>query len=266
LRGDTTGALAAAVEVHRTGNAGLQTPEASVAAAILAAGAGDVELAESILDEGVPEDERTRPGAFVNPRYARALIGVLRDDRDVVLHNVFADFDAHRAEGHVTSLASAFEMLACCSEPERAVRLLAAASRVRAEMGMTVMSFVPENTEVTLEAARLALGERFEAVWNEGLALDWEQAAEYASRMRGERGRPSHGWESLTPTELAVVDLVAEGLTNPQIAARLMVERSTIKTHMRHVFTKLGVSTRAELAAAAVQRTQGMTPPASRQL
>lgn len=66
--------------------------------------------------------------------------------------------------------------------------------------------------------------------------------------MRNRRTRPSHGWESLTETELRVARLVAEGLTNPQVAQRLYVERSTIHTHMKSIFRKLGIKTRTELA------------------
>ena len=84
--------------------------------------------------------------------------------------------------------------------------------------------------------------------------LGWHEAAAYARRARGERGRPSHGWASLTPTEQRVVDLVAEGLTNPQIAERLLMARGTVKTHLEHVFAKTGYRNRAELAAAAAQR------------
>ncbi len=62
------------------------------------------------------------------------------------------------------------------------------------------------------------------------------------------------GWDSLTDAELRVVRLVAEGLTNPQIAARLFLSAQTVKTHMKNVFRKLGVSSRAELAARAVRR------------
>ena len=82
-----------------------------------------------------------------------------------------------------------------------------------------------------------------------------QEACAYALRMRGERKRPSHGWSSLTPTEVEVVDLVAAGLTNPQIAERLLVETSTVKTHLHHIFTKLGITTRAQLAAEAVRRS-----------
>jgi DNA-binding NarL/FixJ family response regulator len=48
--------------------------------------------------------------------------------------------------------------------------------------------------------------------------------------------------------------LVAEGLTNPQIAAKMFVARGTVKVHLGHIFTKLGVTTRSELAARAVRR------------
>ena len=113
---------------------------------------------------------------------------------------------------------------------------------------------VAQRLDAVLEAARVELGDRFDSLWAEGVTLGWEEAVDYALRMRGERRRPSHGWSSLTPTERAVVDHVAEGLTNAQIAARMLVELSTVKTHVHHVFTKLGVSTRAELAATAVAR------------
>lgn len=47
---------------------------------------------------------------------------------------------------------------------------------------------------------------------------------------------------------------VAEGLTNPQIAKKLFMSRPTVKTHLTHVFNKLDVSTRSELAAAGARR------------
>jgi DNA-binding NarL/FixJ family response regulator len=58
----------------------------------------------------------------------------------------------------------------------------------------------------------------------------------------------------LTPTELEVVRLVADGLNNPQVAAKLFMSRATVKTHLSHVFTKLGVANRTELATLATSR------------
>jgi DNA-binding CsgD family transcriptional regulator len=62
------------------------------------------------------------------------------------------------------------------------------------------------------------------------------------------RNRPDSGWESLTETERAVSLLVAEGLTNGAVAKRLYISPHTVNTHLRHVFTKLGVSNRVALA------------------
>jgi DNA-binding CsgD family transcriptional regulator len=70
---------------------------------------------------------------------------------------------------------------------------------------------------------------------------------------RGPRARPRTGWDSLTPTERRVVALVAEGLSNPQIGERLYLSRRTVQTHVGHVFGKLGLSSRTELAAAAAR-------------
>ena len=61
--------------------------------------------------------------------------------------------------------------------------------------------------------------------------------------------RPVIGWPSLTDAELPVVRLAGEGLTNAQIAARLFLSRYTVETHLKHAFAKLGVESRAELAA-----------------
>jgi DNA-binding CsgD family transcriptional regulator len=85
-------------------------------------------------------------------------------------------------------------------------------------------------------------------------ALSLDDALAYAVRARGGRKRPSTGWESLTPTERAVVKLLAEGLTNPQIGERLFIGRGTVKTHLAHAFAKLGVNPRSQLAGEAIRR------------
>jgi DNA-binding CsgD family transcriptional regulator/tetratricopeptide (TPR) repeat protein len=71
---------------------------------------------------------------------------------------------------------------------------------------------------------------------------------------RGGRKRPSTGWESLTPSEQRVASLVAEGLTNPQIAERLFLSRRTVETHVSHALRKLELSSRVHLAAEAARR------------
>ena len=77
---------------------------------------------------------------------------------------------------------------------------------------------------------------------------------------RGARGRPQFGWPSLTPTERSVAGLVAEGLSNPQIGERLYISRRTVQTHLAHVFAKLDISSRAQLAAEVTRRRPGAPP------
>jgi LuxR family maltose regulon positive regulatory protein len=65
--------------------------------------------------------------------------------------------------------------------------------------------------------------------------------------------------EPLSSRELEVLDLIAAGLTNQQIAARLYVSLHTVKSHDRNIYAKLGVSSRTQ--AAAKGRVLGLLPP-----
>jgi pimeloyl-ACP methyl ester carboxylesterase/DNA-binding CsgD family transcriptional regulator len=69
-------------------------------------------------------------------------------------------------------------------------------------------------------------------------------------RASPSRTRPV-GWPSLTEAEWRVVALAAQGHTNAEIADRLYLSRYTVETHLKHVFAKLGLRSRAELAAVA---------------
>jgi DNA-binding CsgD family transcriptional regulator len=109
--------------------------------------------------------------------------------------------------------------------------------------------------DAEVASLRASLGEEdLAAAWSEGAELTLDEAVAYARRARTSRGRPSTGWASLTPTELEVVGLAADGLTNPEIAARLFMSRNTVKTHLSHIYAKLDVTNRTELATAATAR------------
>jgi DNA-binding CsgD family transcriptional regulator len=71
---------------------------------------------------------------------------------------------------------------------------------------------------------------------------------------RGPRQRPATGWEALTPAELNVAVLVAEGRSNPDIAADLFLSRRTVQSHVSHVLAKLGAHSRVDIARAFVDR------------
>ncbi|MEA2566388.1 MAG: hypothetical protein QOD49_1565, partial [Actinomycetota bacterium] len=67
---------------------------------------------------------------------------------------------------------------------------------------------------------------------------------------RSKPGSGSGGWESLTKAEVKMADMVAKGLSNPEIARRLFISRRTVQTHVSHALEKLGLSSRVELAVA----------------
>jgi DNA-binding CsgD family transcriptional regulator len=60
--------------------------------------------------------------------------------------------------------------------------------------------------------------------------------------------RAKTGWDSLTDAELKLVTLIAQGVTNRDVAARLHLSLHTVKTHVRNAFAKLGINSRAQLA------------------
>ena len=66
-------------------------------------------------------------------------------------------------------------------------------------------------------------------------------------------GHAERGWHSLTDPERNVVELVMQGLTNRQIAARLSLSQYTVQTHLKRIYRRLDVARRSELAAMAAR-------------
>jgi DNA-binding CsgD family transcriptional regulator len=66
--------------------------------------------------------------------------------------------------------------------------------------------------------------------------------------------RPVSGWDSLTDTEQAVADLVAQGLNNNQVAARMYISTHTVAHHLRQAFRKLSIASRVELTRIVIER------------
>jgi DNA-binding CsgD family transcriptional regulator len=135
-----------------------------------------------------------------------------------------------------------------------AARLFGAAHGIRQPMGAVRFKVWDAAYEASVAAVRDAFGEKdFDSAWAEGAALPAREAIAYAQRGRGQRKRPVSGWASLTPTERDVVRLLSEGLTNNDIAARLFVSPRTVQTHLTHVYTKLGLTSRVQLAQEAAR-------------
>ncbi|MER6346972.1 ATP-binding protein [Streptomyces sp. NPDC001595] len=152
---------------------------------------------------------------------------------------------AFRGGSHPLALASALEDAADATrvqgEPLRATEMLQEAQRIYVAAG------------AGLGAERVRRRTRF----SPGRIV--REAPGTARALAGPAARPvslaaprppetAADWDSLTPSEVRVVRLVAEGLTNRETAQRLAVSAHTVDSHLRRAFAKLGVSRRVELA------------------
>jgi predicted ATPase/DNA-binding NarL/FixJ family response regulator len=134
-----------------------------------------------------------------------------------------------------------------------AARLLGAADSVRIASGARVMPFLSPQIARAEETAIAALGApRFEAELNAGRRLSRDAAVRLAL---GEPGRvapaasDSAGAGLLAKREAEVARLVADGLSNKEIGARLFISEHTVDSHVRSILNKLGCSSRAQIAA-----------------
>ena len=135
------------------------------------------------------------------------------------------------------------------------MRLVGAAEAIRLRMGAVRLKVYDADYEASLATLRDTLGDKdFDPAWAEGAALSTEEAIAYAQRGRGERKRPTSGWGSLTPMENDVARLVAGGLGNKAIGARLFISPRTVQTHLTHVYAKLGLTSRMQLVHEAARR------------
>jgi DNA-binding NarL/FixJ family response regulator len=127
-------------------------------------------------------------------------------------------------------------------------------------MGVQLTPRERADRDAALDAARAAEGEdAFRTAWAAGQALKGEQAVELALFVAAEatpREAPVRTTQvdSLTRREREVAGLIAHGLTNRQLAERLVISERTADNHVANILAKLGFSTRAQVAVWAAEQ------------
>jgi DNA-binding CsgD family transcriptional regulator len=257
--GTAVGALRRAADNGRRVAIVAFVPYALAGLACMAAIAGDQSTAAAAIGEARAElGDRRQAITAAALGYAEGVMAWHRGD--------FADAERLVREatvqwhhcGDLMDACDGIEMLGVLAAARErfaaAARLLAAAGAARRPLRYLTPGFTANRGAAATAAsqARHVLGDdRFTQASKEGQGLTLDSAVAYAARKGGGRKRPATGWASLTPAEREVVRLVGAGLRNDAIAQRLFIAPGTVKVHLSHIFAKLGVTTRAELAAQA---------------
>jgi predicted ATPase/DNA-binding CsgD family transcriptional regulator len=131
-------------------------------------------------------------------------------------------------------------------DPKRALRVLAAAAAISDRSGGQLAPLFRERVNRAESAARKKLGVEADSIWSEGRRLDVDAAI--AAAFGEATPRQAHP-AGLSEREADVVRLVAEGLPNKAIAARLHVSVRTVESHVRHALAKVGLQNRTQLAS-----------------
>jgi DNA-binding CsgD family transcriptional regulator len=220
--------------------------------------AGDLDAAQAMADEAVA----TMAGWYkVWALSVRVRVALSRGDSEQALRDTYEALALAADCGGQLLVPDLFECLAglasSAAKHTEAARFLGAAHGMRHRTGEIRLSIQEEAYQATVTSTREALSDsEFDAGWSQGATLSTSAAIAYALRGRGERRRPASGWASLTPAELDVVRLVGEGLPNKEIAERLFVSPRTVQAHLTHVYNKLGVNSRVQLAQEAARRVE----------
>jgi len=215
------------------------------------------------------EEVRAMPSYAPLVTRARARLARASGDHHLAWELATEGLGSARSSGECLRVIEFLELLALlCADEESYLesgRLLGAASAERRRIGYVRSLPDQADLDAAIAKAQVVLGAPgLASALSEGESASLDEAVAYLQRGRGRRDRPSIGWASLTPTERSVVELVAAGLSNEEIGGRMFVSTATVKTHLHHIFGKLGVANRRQLALAASDAGRLAKDPAPR--
>ncbi|MGW3473700.1 response regulator transcription factor [Saccharopolyspora sp. NPDC000995] len=144
------------------------------------------------------------------------------------------------------------------ADARRAATLLGAADTLWQALGtpLAEFSYLSRYHQDCEQAARRTCGTKlFNAAFHHGIQLDLDTAVRIAlgGEEKTEQPTPSAEWSTLTPREREIAKLTTEGLSNKEIAARLVISQRTAEAHVEHILVKLGFSSRHQIAAWATE-------------
>jgi len=206
------------------------------------------ELFEAALSIYVDEDDRWGQGS------CHTFLGMIAESSATSHYRKAVDFLRPVRDATVLPVALAGQAVVLARrDPANALRLAAAATAIRARVGGDFAPFVQARLDRIRAAGEAALGTDAERAWAAGARLGVDDAIALAFGTAAPRPASPTG---LSARELEVAGLVAAGLSNKAIAARLHLSVRTVESHVRHALAKVGLGNRTQLATWARDRVQ----------
>ena len=240
----------------------------------VARAAGDARHADLLLDDALRharEYEDVWILAFM--LLTRACSRLERGDAASTSGPIRESLALRREIGDTWGIAGCVEGLGWASAlqgaPERAARLFGAAEAIREAVGMAHMPGLRTSYERAVAAARAQIDDaRFRAAWAGGRSLTLDQTIDEILSFDADTGdvqvRPTSAVfpaSALTPREREVAALIAQGFTSREIAERLVISERTADSHAEHIRNKLGLRSRRQIAAWAMEHGLIAPPP-----
>ncbi len=212
---------------------------------------GDLTRADALLSESLSlaSTAQDRWGAFY-AEFGLAFLALASGEPAIAEVHARRSLALSLELGDSRGSTYALEALGCIAadhaDARRAARLFGAAQALREPLGDFLSATALAAREQALATLRARLGETaFDAAMSAGRGLTLDEAVALARAAQAAE-RPEDG---LTGRERDVARLVARGLSNRQIAQAMVTTERTTESHLTHIFTKLGLSSRTQLAA-----------------
>jgi predicted ATPase/DNA-binding CsgD family transcriptional regulator/Tfp pilus assembly protein PilF len=232
---------------------------------------GDVVKARSLLEESlILFQEVGERGRMAEVLYSQGLISFSQGDyasaRALVEESVQTFLELNNKWDIAVGLEGVAVLVAAQGEPVRAIWCMSAAQALREAIGTPLPSVFQALHEFTIASAHTQLGEQaFDVAWTEGRTMTPEQALAARGAVTMPTTAPAGPStvppvpkapaypDGLTAREVEVLRLVAQGLTNEQVAEQLVISPRTVNTHLTAIFSKIGVSSRGAATRYAIE-------------
>ena len=220
---------------------------------------GDYVEADRLLDESIAAARAVgdQPG-LIESLTLRGIVAIERGGRDVAIDALIEALEIASLYASKVRLAILLEALAfvvVSTRPAACVRFAALAEQLRKSLGAAPLPTEQARAGRCLEIAKRRLGDRaYAAAWLDAQTVPLEMSLREAQQLlravptQGPRPDGPAGNNTLSDREREVALLVAQGLSNRQIAEQLVITRKTVETHVGHVLNKLGLVSRVQIA------------------